>query len=358
MRTRDWYVPVTVLAVTLGGLPLLVNGLFAGPSRGDPAPEPPSEQRPFSDGLVDVLPKDRIPAIFAPVFVPAARARIRTDAYVIGFAHAGEAHAYSLNLLDGHEIVNDTVGGAPVAVTWCPLCRTSIAYSRSIDGQTLTFGVSGKLWNNALVMYDRQTDTLWSHVTGEAIQGKLKGARLSMLAATPRITWGAWRKMHPRTLTLSVDGREDAPNDRYAAYQRDEERTGLFPIRRSDDRARAKELVVGVTVGRDSKAFPHRLFGDSGLLSDTVGTTRVIVYMDRKTGQTAVYVRPDKGEPRLDGSAIVCADARWEAASGKSLTGGPSLRALPHTNAYWFAWSAFYPRTELRAPQHGDLPAR
>ena len=103
------------------------------------------------------------------MFEPAATAKAFNDnELMIGLVGNGEGRPYSTWQLDRHEIVNDTFEGRPVAVTWCPLCGTAIVYERTVAGRTLTFGVSGMLYRDALVMYDRETDTLWSHVDGRA----------------------------------------------------------------------------------------------------------------------------------------------------------------------------------------------
>jgi len=228
-------------------------------------------------------------------------------------------------------------------------------YSRVVQGKTLTFGVSGKLWNNALVMYDRETNSLWSHVSGAAIRGPLQGKRLTMLAATPRVTWAAWRRLHPNTLALSVNGRQDVAFDTYADYHADAGRTGLFAVRRPDRRAQPKEMVLGVALGPASKAYRHAFLRKRRLVSDVVGGTPVLVWFDPGSGATAVYARPaaaPEGGFRLDGDVMIASgagDRRWQAATGKALGSGPDLKPLPHTNAYWFGWVAFYPRTTLKA---------
>jgi hypothetical protein len=94
---------------------------------------------------------------------------------VIGVVGEHERRAYSTWQLDRHEIVNDTFEGRPIAVTWCPLCGTGIVYARNLGPRTLTFGVSGMLYRDALVMYDRETGTLWSRIDGRARHGKSGG---------------------------------------------------------------------------------------------------------------------------------------------------------------------------------------
>ncbi|MCZ6466486.1 MAG: DUF3179 domain-containing protein [Alphaproteobacteria bacterium] len=127
-------------------------------------------------------PKDGIPSIDDPRFVPVSEVTDLTDTEpVIGVTVNGEARAYPLGIITRHEIVNDTIGGVPVTVTYCPLCNSSIVFDRRVDGQVLDFGTTGKLRNSDLVMYDRQTESWWQQFSGQAIVGKMTGKTLKML---------------------------------------------------------------------------------------------------------------------------------------------------------------------------------
>ncbi len=129
-------------------------------------------------------PKDGIPAIDDPQFKPIAEIDDLPDTEpVIGLVLGGEARAYPLRVLMFHEIVNDTIAGVPVAVTFCPLCNAAIVFDRRVDGQVLDFGTTGKLRNSDLVMYDRQTESWWQQFTGTAIVGSMLGTELKILAA-------------------------------------------------------------------------------------------------------------------------------------------------------------------------------
>jgi len=126
-------------------------------------------------------PKDGIPSIDDPRFVPVDEAELAPEEPVIGLTVNGDARAYPLRILMWHEIVNDEVGGIPVAVTYCPLCNTGIVFDRRLDGRLLEFGTTGKLRNSDLVMYDRQTESWWQQFLGEAIVGELTGELLEMI---------------------------------------------------------------------------------------------------------------------------------------------------------------------------------
>jgi hypothetical protein len=128
--------------------------------------------------------KDGIPAIDRPSFLPVAEARgLAPHEPVISLQIGGEARAYPLRVMIWHEIVNDTVGGTPIVVTWCPLCNSSVVFDRRVAGRTLSFGTTGKLRNSDLVMYDRETESWWQQFGGDCIVGTLVGTQLKYLPA-------------------------------------------------------------------------------------------------------------------------------------------------------------------------------
>lgn len=314
----------------------------------------PDPQTFAGDPVHDVLAPDAIPAIDKPQFVSANKADIAPDAPVIGVSIGGEHHAYSLHLLNGYEIVNDVVGGKPIATTWCPLCSTSIVYSRKVQGRVLSFGVSGKLWRNSLVMYDRETKSLWSHISGEAMAGPLKGKSLEPVAGTPRIQWQDWKRQHPDTKVLSVNGLEDIP-DHYARYHTSPD-IGIHGERAQDARITAKAPVIGVTVGKSAKAYPLSAFTEYSVIQDRIGGKPLLVFHDVPSGATAVYeatfgVRIVQPVENAEGSTVKDEQGnRWNLIRGVALEGparGQTLKRLPHFRGYWFAWSDFHPQAEL-----------
>ncbi|MEE2970884.1 MAG: DUF3179 domain-containing (seleno)protein [Pseudomonadota bacterium] len=138
----------------------------------------------FSEIMSGGPPKDGIPSIDDPNFVALADLKgVAATEPVIGFSHNGDARAYPLRILIWHEIVNDTVGGMPITVTYCPLCNSAIVFDRRLDGRLLDFGTTGKLRKSDLVMYDRQTESWWQQFIGEGIVGEMTGKRLKMLPA-------------------------------------------------------------------------------------------------------------------------------------------------------------------------------
>ena len=148
--------------------------------------------------------KDGIPAILAPRFVSAGEATFLQDTdRVLGLTQGADAKAYPIKILNWHEIVNDVVGGKPVVVTYCPLCGTGIAFDAAILGQRRSFGVSGLLYQSDLLMYDHQTESLWSQIGMHAVAGPLTGEKLTPVFLE-HTTWGEWRAAHPATLVLST----------------------------------------------------------------------------------------------------------------------------------------------------------
>ncbi|MHA1154253.1 MAG: DUF3179 domain-containing protein [Alphaproteobacteria bacterium] len=165
-------------------------------------------------------PKDGIPSIDAPQFVPVAEAGdLAATEPVIGLVVAGDARAYPLRILIWHEIVNDTVGGVPVTVTYCPLCNSAVVYDRRVAGEATEFGTTGKLRNSDLVMYDRATESWWQQFLGEAIVGVRTGTRLKVLPARLE-SWERFAKRHPdgRVLVPNQPGMRAYGANPYAGY--------------------------------------------------------------------------------------------------------------------------------------------
>ncbi|MFQ5467152.1 MAG: DUF3179 domain-containing protein [Kiloniellaceae bacterium] len=160
----------------------------------------------FGDILDGGPPKDGIPSIDKPKFVPVSEMRdLAPSEPVIGLVVDGDARAYPLRILTWHEIVNDTVGGVPVVVTYCPLCNSAIVFDRRIEGRAVEFGTTGKLRNSDLVMYDRETESWWQQFLGEAIVGARTGMRLKALPSRLE-SWERFRARYP-------DGRVLVPNN-------------------------------------------------------------------------------------------------------------------------------------------------
>ncbi len=149
-------------------------------------------------------PKDGIPAIDHPKFMEASKSRIKNNSRVLGVFHNGMAKAYPISILNYHEIVNDFFDGDPVVITYCPLCGSGIAFDAKIRDEANTFGVSGLLYNSDVLLYDRQTESLWSQLMSKSISGPMVGEVLSMLP-TDNTTWEKWNEKYPNSPVLSYD---------------------------------------------------------------------------------------------------------------------------------------------------------
>jgi len=176
-------------------------------------------------------PPDGIPPIDDPKFADAAAVDfLSPQEPVISLVLGHDARAYPAQILVWHEIVNDTVGGVPVTVTYCPLCNTGIAFRRPvIEGKLLDFGTSGKLYHSNLVMYDRQTESLWPQALGQAVMGPLTGTKLE-LVPVQMVAWADWLAEHPQGRVLSTDTGADRPygQNPYEGYDRPDSAPFLF----------------------------------------------------------------------------------------------------------------------------------
>ena len=253
-------------------------------------------------------------------------------------------------------------------MTYCPLCNSAIAYDRRLDDRVLEFGTSGRLYNSAMVMYDRQTESMWSHFTGEAVVGFLTGAMLETHPMST-VSWGEWRDEHPNGLVLSRDTGNERPYGRnpYPGYDDVESPPFLFDGD-ADDRFLAKERVIGFDVDGQPTAVLSSQVVDEGVVDvDEVtvwslpGTAssldRAMVADGREVGATGVFVNDVDGEPltfELDGDRFVDAETGSEWSIFGLATAGPlagtQLEQLSHVDTFWFAWAAFEPDTEVVAP--------
>jgi len=262
-------------------------------------------------------PKDGIPAILDPRFIPATEATFLDDEdEIIGIVDQSVAKAYPLRILNWHEVVNDRLGATPITVTYCPLTASGIVYDRKVKDKELTFGVSGLLYESNVLFYDHQTDSLWSQLKEEAVTGPQTGTRLAVIPSVTT-TWKAWRAQHPTTLVLSFQTGFHRDYNRlpYLAYAKSP--SPMFPVKNEDSRLSPKEKVVGVTIDDVHKAYPLRLLRErQGLLEDQIGKTNVAIQYDAAANSARVL----------------------EAGSGK---------LLPAVTVYWFAWATFHPDTSI-----------
>ena len=322
-------------------------------------------------------PKDGIPPVDRPVFesIDAARGWLQGTAPVIALEVEGQARAYPLAILTWHEIVNDTLGGVPVVVTFCPLCNTALVFERTLAGVTHDFGTTGKLRHSDLVMYDRQTESWWQQATGQAIVGELAGEKLVFLPA--QITsLDAFAETWPGADVLSRETGQsrDYGRNPYPGYDRADEQPFLFEGA-IDGRIAPKERVVTVGEGADAIAFAWSDLAETGIAMDTVdgqpivvlwqpGTASALdealidesadigsvgVYRPEADGRALTFSRPEgTNGPIVDGET----GSTWSV-TGRATDGplsGSQLEPVVHGNHFWFAWAAFSPDTRIWQP--------
>jgi len=316
-------------------------------------------------------PPDGIPAIDKPTFTPADKITwLQDEEPVLSLTVGGESRAYPLRVMTWHEIVNDTVGGIAVAVTYCPLCNSGVAFRRELDSRVLSFGTSGMLYADNLVMYDRQTESLWPQLTGQASIGMLTGEQLTAIPMGV-VGWTDFRRANPTALVLSEDTGFDRPygTNPYVGYD-DPNGQLLFGLPNAPDkRLPVKERVVGIASGTDHVAIVRRALVGGAPLEVVVGHRDLIVWhrpgqssaLDADTvaggaeiGTIGVFVPVVEGR-RLrfervgNGFRDSETGSRWDVL-GHSVDGplkGKRLTPYQHLDTFWFAWATFHPDTDL-----------
>ena len=273
-------------------------------------------------------PRDGIPSLVDPKPLAPDQAPWRKGDWVIGVVSGGEARAYPVAILMWHELVNDTLGGRPILVSYCPLCATALVFDRrpaNDRGESpLEFGVSGLLYRSDLLMYDRSSDSLWSQIGAEAVTGERLGQRLPLLRSR-MLPWGRWLALHPETSVLGTNTGYERRygSSPYRGYERSRKLVAPAPL---DGRYHPKLRTLGLrTSGGAARAYPSSELERAGGCIEEIelfGRDRVRIEWD-SSDQTFSY--------------------------------DVSNDALEVIEGYWFAWAAFHPDSEVfRA---ADAPA-
>ncbi len=266
--------------------------------------------------------RDCIPSIDKPRFVAVDKANFLTDdEYVIVVNYDGKTKIYSRNILEHHEIVNDWFGSLPVAVTFCPLCGSAVAVVRIVDGKATEFGVSGVLHNSDLVMYDRNTHSLWGQLTGTAIVGEKTGTRLRKLSAQ-LMRWKLAKKTYKKAQVLSKDTGFNFSYNKVAYQKYYDNAKVIFPVSLSDARANRKAVVYGISVNGKNIAYTEDYLKKNPDFKQKIAGINLQI--------------STRGE----------GDVR-----AKNIDSGEDL---PVTHAYWFAWYNFHPKTILVGGKKGQ----
>ncbi len=260
--------------------------------------------------------EDGIPAIDQATFSKAEEAHsLGEEEYILGVYHNGMAKAYPIKILDRHEVVNDQFGDAAVTVTFCPLCASGLAFEADKDQGKRSFGVSGLLYNSDVLLYDRETESLWSQIKGQAISGPESGSSLNFLPAE-YTTWGAWKKRFPASLVLQAPKgfSYDYEQKAYARYLESSEL--IFPVAAHSRQLNNKDKIIGIEIDGQFKAYPLKeLKRKESPIGDHFNGKDLVIFYDS-----------------------VAKSARIEDQAGKVLNG---------MTMFWFAWYAFHPETIL-----------
>ena len=261
--------------------------------------------------------RDCIPSIDQPKFLSAQQASFLSgDDIVVGVTLQGQSRAYPIRILVRHELVNDSFNGAPILVSYCPLCGSALVFDRRINGEAADFGVSGLLHNSDLIMYDRDTESLWQQITGAAFAGQHRGQKLQTIPSA-MTSWSQWLAAHPNTSVLSTNTGYDfshythSPYGDYASSE-----LLMFPVTLVDARKHPKMNVFGVEINGQPVAYDAKYLSEAKKIDDEVAGI-------------AVQVR--YGEDGLVTVSSIDSEKQWTA-----------------HRMFWFAWYAFHPDTLLR----------
>lgn len=265
-------------------------------------------------------PRDGIPAIDKPVFESVIDADwLQDDDLVLAISVGDQHRAYPLRILVWHEIVNDTLAGQPIVVTFCPLCGTGMVFDRNTEFGVLDFGVSGLLYQSDVLMYDRQTESLWSQLAMRAVSGKANRTTMRWLPVE-HISWAAWRDQHPEGEVLSrqTGQQRDYSLNPYGGYEAGGKPMFAVPEHRDD--LPKMQRVLGVVIDGQAKAWQLDALGEQPVTQQLGGVTLKVSY-----------------------------DAR----SQRPLVVDGEGKVLPSVIVFWFAWQAFYPQTQLCSESSG-----
>ena len=262
-------------------------------------------------------PRDGIPAIDQPNFVRSNNAKfLKQDDRILGLVYEDVTRAYPIKILNYHEIVNDQIHQQAIIISYCPLCGSGMAFKTKFNHRDNTFGVSGLLYNNDMLLYDRETLSLWSQILSKAISGKMKGTQLDLLVLH-NTTWKDWLQRYPDTEVLSTNTGYRRQYNRHPYGQYDINSAIYFPIQHSNARYHPKERVIGITIAKKHKAYPISELSklNKAIIKDTFSGEILTIEFDI-TNQSAVIYNAER-------------------------------KVLPATMLFWFAWYAFHPDTEV-----------
>ncbi len=327
---------------------------------------------PLTEYMSGGPPRDGIPPIDEPKYVSLDEARefLTEPEPVMVVEEGAEVRGYPLQIMVWHEIVNDELRGRPIAVTYCPLCNSSVVFDRRVDGRELTFGTTGNLRNSDLVMWDRQTESWWQQLTADAVVGELTGERLEVLPSQI-LSFEDFRKSFPEADVLSRDTGfdRDYGTTPYAGYDNSPEEQPFLLEGEADDRLPPKTRVAAVFEGDDAVVIPFDRLEDEPVVNEEVAGTPVAVFFEpdvtsaldqpsiassRAVGTAAAFDRRMRGrtltftsaEGRIEDEET---GTEWDI-TGRAVGGpleGERLRPVRHDEQFWFALAAFIPDARI-----------
>ncbi|CAL2103455.1 conserved exported protein of unknown function [Tenacibaculum sp. 190130A14a] len=307
--------------------------------------------------IIDAGPgKDGIPSLDTPVFIDInTQSYLNDDDLIVGITINGKSKAYPYKILNYHEVVNDIVGGSNLTISHCPLTGTSFGWSRIINGEVTTFGVSGLLYNSNLILYDRKTDSNWFQMGEICANGELRG-RIPTGVKVIETTLGEWKKFYPNSEVLSKEQGFSKPYDKYPyrGYLEDDDLL-LFPVSPINDRLPKKERVFAVITGATSKVYRRESFGE-GLAKKDVYKGEKLLIVGNKDLITCFQLNESQEdlvfEYTEEGEGVMFKDNEGNKWSpfGLALEGprkGTILRPKKSLMTFWFAVAAFFPEPIL-----------
>lgn len=274
---------------------------------------------PLKDILSGGPTKDGIPSIDNPRFISIADTSDFLSDNDLGLAIDinGVQRFYPFKILVWHEIVNDTIEGQRVLITYCPLCLSGIVFDPMVNGERVEFGVSGKLWNSNLLMYDRSSDSLWSQILGEAVVGEMTGTELKILSSD-QTKYGKWKDLNPQGQVLSKDTgvARVYGHDPYADYYFT---PGIFfPVDNKDTRLDEKDFILGIVINGQAKAYLPSAIKSIGELEETFQGKNLLIRYEADVDAVRIYEKINNQLERVNPLA-----------------------------GFWFIWVAVHPNTEL-----------
>ncbi|MFT4925879.1 MAG: hypothetical protein ACI8WB_001974 [Phenylobacterium sp.] len=299
--------------------------------------------------------KDGIPSLDYPTMVSRALAEafLSDNDMVVGIKRGSDIRAYPHKILNWHEVVNDKVDNQYLVFSYCPLTGSSLVWDVADTSSDRTFGVSGLLYNSNLILYDRQTDSMWAQMLSKSVRGE-RSTELSHNSHVIETTWAHWKAMYPQTQVLSDNTGISRDYDAYPYGSYLTNQTLLFSIEKPDARLHPKSRVVGIKSGNTSKVYPIDALGSALMvINDTVATAKVVVIGSAASRMGVAYSRALADGTELTFSAlpdqlpVVMEDQEgnvWnihgEAVSGLRM--GQTLPMLESYTAFWFAWATMF----------------